>query len=344
MTENVKRLSKKLADKGFKPSLWDEMANLSSKFKPLNLHQGMPFYNPPKYMLSNLVQSGEKYMLNQYTRSQGHPRLVNILAKHFSDPLNHQINPLTEILITIGAQHALYNIITNYVQPGDEVVLFEPCFPVFMDIVKLAKGTMKFVKLDFHKNDDFLECKFTEENLKNAFTEKTKLVISLFCNISDMKLYNCWLSSSSYRVRCALNYLNLNFEYHSIDLLDEASVSNLKGLRQVPQLELDNGSNLTQSMAIILYLFTLSDNMPKIDTLTAAKSYEIAEIINSSIQPLQSIPKDPNEAREVIFKGFSVIEQLLIKSSYKFIVYGNTINHLKYSGSSSSFYPDIHSH
>ena len=59
--------------------------------------------------------------------------LVNQIAKSYGPQLKRTINPMTEILVTSGANGALGAFITAYVNPGDELLIFEPAFPMYFD-------------------------------------------------------------------------------------------------------------------------------------------------------------------------------------------------------------------
>ena len=61
--------------------------------------------------------------LNHQIIFQGHPRLVKILAEINSPILGVEIDPLTNILVTFGAQHALYCAVRNILTSNDEVVV-----------------------------------------------------------------------------------------------------------------------------------------------------------------------------------------------------------------------------
>ena len=121
---------------------------------------------------------------------------------------------------------------------------------------------------------------------------KTSVYSVQFSEMS-YKLYNFYISSCSYRVRIALNFKNLKFEYVPIasDMDSMREVSNLPSLKQVPVLETPSGVLLSQSMAIIDFLENANPASPKLypsDPVLRAKSLEIAEICNAGIQPLQN--------------------------------------------------------
>ena len=60
-------------------------------------------------------------LIHQYTRSAGHLRLVNGIAKCYGKLLNRDINPLDEILVTCGAYGSLYNALSGFIEKDDEV-------------------------------------------------------------------------------------------------------------------------------------------------------------------------------------------------------------------------------
>ena len=79
--------------------------------------------------------------------------------------------PTTEVMVTSGATEALAGAILGIVEPGDEVVLFEPMYDAYLPLVRLAGGVPKFVTL---QPPHF---RLTEEALAKAFSPKTKAVV-----------------------------------------------------------------------------------------------------------------------------------------------------------------------
>jgi maleylpyruvate isomerase len=115
-----------------------------------------------------------------------------------------------------------------------------------------------------------------------------------------MKLYNYYRSSSSYRVRVAMNLKGLPFEYVAVHLARDGGEQFQPKFQavnpqfQVPVLELEVDGKLvrlSQSLAIIEYLDERWPDpplLPKDDLLRRAKARQLAEIVNSGIQPLQN--------------------------------------------------------
>lgn len=112
-----------------------------------------------------------------------------------------------------------------------------------------------------------------------------------------MKLYSYWRSSCSYRVRIGLALKGLEVEQHSVHLLEDGGRQRADAYRalnpmgQVPALELDDGTVLVQSLAILEYLDEVYPEPPLLpeDSTSRARVRAMAEVINSGTQPLQNL-------------------------------------------------------
>ncbi|MCC7443091.1 MAG: maleylacetoacetate isomerase [Bdellovibrionales bacterium] len=114
---------------------------------------------------------------------------------------------------------------------------------------------------------------------------------------ANLKLYGYYRSSASYRVRIALHFKGLAFENLPVHLVRDggeqrkAEYLRLNPMGQVPALAIEDGRVLTQSTAILEYL---EERWPKPalaprDPWERAKARELAQIVNSGIQPLQNL-------------------------------------------------------
>jgi histidinol-phosphate/aromatic aminotransferase/cobyric acid decarboxylase-like protein len=72
----------------------------------------------------------------QYTRSEGHPRLVNALSNYLSPSMNRELDASTEIVTTVGATEALLLASLALLNPGDEAILIEPFYDSYEQQVK----------------------------------------------------------------------------------------------------------------------------------------------------------------------------------------------------------------
>jgi kynurenine--oxoglutarate transaminase/cysteine-S-conjugate beta-lyase/glutamine--phenylpyruvate transaminase len=141
-----------------KPTVWSEFSRIATEKGPgvCNLGQGFPNWSPPQFAIDSLVEASQSATYHQYTRPAGHPDLVKQLARRYTLHFRRTIDPFTEVAVTVGASQALYLSLQTLIQPGDEVILFEPFFDLYVNQVKLAGGTPVFVPLDFvpYSNDD----------------------------------------------------------------------------------------------------------------------------------------------------------------------------------------------
>ncbi|CAJ1954456.1 unnamed protein product [Cylindrotheca closterium] len=168
------------------PTVWTEFGGLAQKYDPVNLGQGFPDWLPPKFAVDCLVEAVQDSAKSphQYTRPAGHPNLVQQLARRYSIHMKRDIEPMSEVAVTVGASQALYISLQTLVEPGDEVVLFEPFFDLYVNQVKLAGGTPVFVPLRFVPYDDSDENIITggewrleKEDLVKVVSPRTKAII-----------------------------------------------------------------------------------------------------------------------------------------------------------------------
>ncbi len=112
-----------------------------------------------------------------------------------------------------------------------------------------------------------------------------------------MKLHGYWRSSASWRVRIALAWKDLAYDYVPVHLVRGGGEQHAQGyrasnpMRQVPLLALDGGVELSQSLAIIEYLEERhpAPGLLPADPIARARARQLAEIVNSGIQPLQNL-------------------------------------------------------
>lgn len=160
---------------GFGTSVFSEMSRLALEHKAVNLGQGFPdFDGPPEIARAAIeaIQGG----LNQYAVGQGAPALRNAIAQHSERFYGMKVDPVTEVGVTAGATEAIFAAVQAFVNPGDEVVLFEPFYDSYLASVTMAQGVVKPVKLNPPDAAHRLWW-IDDAELEAAFTPKTRLVI-----------------------------------------------------------------------------------------------------------------------------------------------------------------------
>lgn len=169
------------------PTVWSEFGRISQEYDVANLGQGFPDWLPPDFAVESLVSAtvdSTKQSPHQYTRTAGHPDLVRQLARRYSKHMHQTIDPMNEVAVTVGASQALYLSLQTLVKPGDEVILFEPFFDLYVNQIKLAGGTPVYIPLTFvpYNNDDDGvvtggEWVLEPDKLEKVISSKTRAII-----------------------------------------------------------------------------------------------------------------------------------------------------------------------
>lgn len=120
-------------------NIFSIMSALATRHGALNLSQGFPDFDAPLALLESLgkqVMDGH----NQYAPMAGIPALREQIAAQILRYRGVSCNPETEITVVPGATEAIYCAITACINPGDEVIVFDPCYDCYEPAVTLAGG------------------------------------------------------------------------------------------------------------------------------------------------------------------------------------------------------------
>ncbi|MHA1791713.1 MAG: pyridoxal phosphate-dependent aminotransferase, partial [Promethearchaeota archaeon] len=109
--------------------------------------------------------------INQYSITWGSETLRKAIAKKLEQFNNIHVNPEKNITVTCGSTEAMMASLKAIVNPGDEVIVFEPFYENYGPDVMLSGGKTRYVELSPK------EWKFEEESLEKSFNEKTKAII-----------------------------------------------------------------------------------------------------------------------------------------------------------------------
>ena len=162
------QIKSKLPDIGV--TIFTQMTQLANKHKALNLSQGFPDFDAdPK--LIDLAAHYMRHGYNQYAPMQGVPVLREKIAAKVHEFYKATYNPESEITVTGGATEGLFAAISAVINPGDEVIIFEPAYDAYAPVIRLNGGIPVFIQLklpDYHIDWD---------EVKDAITPQTKLII-----------------------------------------------------------------------------------------------------------------------------------------------------------------------
>lgn len=136
----------------------------------IGLGAGEPDFNTPQHIIDAATASMNEGH-TKYTPSEGLVKLINSIVNKFKldQGIEYKQN---EIIVTVGAKHALYTLFQVLLDKGDEVIIPVPYWVSYPEQVKLAEGVPVYV--EGLESNDF---KITPEQLEAAITEKTKAVI-----------------------------------------------------------------------------------------------------------------------------------------------------------------------
>lgn len=159
-----------VALKPFGTSIFSEITALANRLEAVNLGQGFPDFPAPSEIVE-AAMAALKANQNQYARSMGHPVLVNAIAEHQRYFYNLEYDPMSEVTVFCGAAEGIASSLLGLLNPGDEVILFEPFYDSYPACVAMARSVPRFVSL---RPPDF---SFDPEELAAAFTSKTRVLI-----------------------------------------------------------------------------------------------------------------------------------------------------------------------
>eukprot|EP01118_Nematostelium_gracile_P013147 TRINITY_DN4933_c0_g1_i1.p1 TRINITY_DN4933_c0_g1~~TRINITY_DN4933_c0_g1_i1.p1 ORF type:complete len:440 (+),score=105.81 TRINITY_DN4933_c0_g1_i1:29-1348(+) len=156
-------------------SVWTEFTPLAVKHGAVNLGQGFPDFEGSQVVLK-AAQEAIKGNLNQYSRAQGHLRLVSALAKHYGPLIKRELDPMTNFIVTMGATEGLFSTINAVINPGDEVILIEPFYDSYPCDVVIAGGVPKYIPLKPSKSGSG-DWKLDLQELEEMITPKSRLLV-----------------------------------------------------------------------------------------------------------------------------------------------------------------------
>ena len=142
----------------------------------ISLGVGEPEFKTPWSVREAGIESLE-HGRTRYTANAGLKELRAEICRYLERRMNLHYDPLSQVLVTVGGSEAIDMCIRTVVQPGDEVVIPEPCFVCYEPITTLSGGVP--VHVACRQEDEF---RLRPEALKAAITPRTKLLIMPFPN------------------------------------------------------------------------------------------------------------------------------------------------------------------
>jgi aspartate/methionine/tyrosine aminotransferase len=155
---------------GLNTTIFEAMSRLAREHGAVNLGQGFPDDPGPddvRQKAAEAVMTG----WNQYPPMMGLPELRRAVSDHYRRFQVLELDPESEVMVTSGATEAIAGALMALVEPGDEVVLFQPLYDAYLPLVRRAGGVPRLVRLsppDWRVDPDALAA---------AFTPRTRVVL-----------------------------------------------------------------------------------------------------------------------------------------------------------------------
>ncbi|MEI6947550.1 methionine aminotransferase [Paraflavisolibacter sp. H34] len=129
-------------------TIFTVMSSLAQEHGAINLGQGFPDF-PMNGELVELVSKAMRDGHNQYTHMAGYPPLRAAIAEKIAFLYGTHVDPDTQVTITPGGTYALYTALTTVLQPGDEVIVFEPAYDSYIPAIEVNGAVAVTVQLTF---------------------------------------------------------------------------------------------------------------------------------------------------------------------------------------------------
>lgn len=162
----------------FGTSIFAEMTALAAKHNAVNLAQGFPDFNGPLEIREAAVAAlrSELPVHNQYARMIGVPDLSQALADAWNIRGLPAADPATCVTVTTGCTQAIPSVMLGLLEPGEEVILFEPFYDSYPACISMAGATPRVVTLHPPRREGE-QFWFDEGELRKAFTPRTRAIL-----------------------------------------------------------------------------------------------------------------------------------------------------------------------
>jgi aminotransferase len=173
-TDIARRMLSAKAER-FTESVIREMTRLALKHNAVNLSQGFPDFAAPAE-IKEAARQAISDDINQYAITWGAKALRDAIVEKFERTQRIRIDPEREITICCGSTEAMMSAMMAIINPGDEIVVFEPYYENYGPDAILSGATPRFVKMKPPKTENDVWI-YDENELAAAFGPKTKAII-----------------------------------------------------------------------------------------------------------------------------------------------------------------------
>lgn len=211
----------------FTESVIREMSRVCTREGGVNLAQGFPDFAAPDAMKEAAVRA-IRADVNQYAVTWGSPSLRRAIAKRTTAYNEIPTDPDEHVTVCCGATEAMISALMAVLDPGDEVIVFEPFYENYGPDCILSDATPRFVSL--HPGD----WSFDPDELRAAFNEKTRAVIVNTPHNPTGKVFSRDELETIAALCCEFDALAITdeiYEYILYDGAEHVSIGSLPSMR-----------------------------------------------------------------------------------------------------------------
>lgn len=151
-------------------TIFTVMSGLAAEYKAINLGQGFPDFQMSEELMEKVSEVMHKGF-NQYVPMQGYMPLREAIARKVDFLYQARVSPESEITITPGGTYAIYSALTTILQPGDEVIVFEPAYDSYIPNIEINGAIAVPINLVYP------DYKIDWQAVRKAINKKTKAII-----------------------------------------------------------------------------------------------------------------------------------------------------------------------
>src|SRR3954447_26965677 len=146
------------------------MSKLAADLGAINLSQGFPDFDCDPALVDAVARQMREGR-NQYAPMQGVPALREAIAAKFLALHGAAYDPDTEVTVTSGGTEAIFDAVAAMIHPGDEAIVFEPCYDSYVPAIDVNGGKAIVVPLRFPNYS------VPWDDVRRAITPRTRLIL-----------------------------------------------------------------------------------------------------------------------------------------------------------------------